>query len=638
MDFFEAQDQARRRTKWLVLWFVLAVIGVVAMVNLLVLAVVGGDPGLQLFTSIVTAGIIFSASGFKSMQLSSGGAVVANDLGGRLIMPGTTDFEEKRLLNIVEEMAIASGMPVPQVFLMDNEEGINAFAAGTEPSNAVIGVTRGCLQRLSRDELAGVVAHEFSHILNGDMRLNMRLMGLVFGLLVLSIAGRMMVEVLRYQSFSSRRNSKEGGGALLALFLIGLGLMVIGGLGMFFGRLIQAAISRQREFLADASAVQFTRNPDGIAGALKKIGGASMGSKMQAAKAAEASHMFFSSGGMFSFGLATHPPLPVRIKAIQESWDGKFSESEIKPVASNRRESSQKKEKKGGVNVIPGMEIPGMEIPGVSMMAAVDGLGGDERRQLESGEQLVRGLDEDWRKAAADREEAQALIFGLLLAQDDQLRKGEVDYLEKSAGSSARELAVEWQEKVKNLHSARKIALIDLSLPALRGLSQQEYRRFLEITRWLIASDTRIDLFEFMIQRVIERHLVSHFEGSGFTRIKYKKFSKLAKEANLLVSTVSELGAGSEEEAISAYEAATLGWEGDFSRQGTTSLDDLGKALERFDRASPVLKKELLEACAKAAAADGDLANREAELLRAIADAIGCPIPPFVGGLRETRN
>ncbi|MGC6566440.1 MAG: TerB family tellurite resistance protein, partial [Akkermansiaceae bacterium] len=241
-------------------------------------------------------------------------------------------------------------------------------------------------------------------------------------------------------------------------------------------------------------------------------------------------------------------------------------------------------------------------------------------------------------KAAADREEAQALIFGLLLAQDDQLRKGEVDYLEKSAGSSARELAVEWQEKVKNLHSARKIALIDLSLPPLRGLSQQEYRRFLEITRWLIASDTRIDLFEFMIQRVIERHLVSHFEGSGFTRIKYKKFSKLAKEANLLVSTVSELGAGSEEEAISAYEVATLGWEGDFSRQGTTSLDDLGKALERFDRASPVLKKELLEACAKAAAADGDLANREAELLRAIADAIGCPIPPFVGGLRETRN
>lgn len=628
MDFFEAQDQARKRTKWLVLWFILSVIGVVAAVDVLVLLTLGGGSGVLIPTSILTIGIILASSAFKSMQLSAGGSVVAKDLGGRLVMPGSTDFDEKRLLNIVEEMAIASGMPVPQVYLMDKEEGINAFAAGTEPSNAVIGVTRGCVQRLSRDELAGVIAHEFSHILNGDMRLNMRLMGLVFGLLVLSIAGRMMVEVLKYQSFSSRRNSKEGGGVMLALFVIGLGLMAIGALGMFFGRMIQAAISRQREFLADASAVQFTRNPDGIAGALKKIGGASEGSKINAPKASEASHMFFSSGGLFNFGLATHPPLPVRIKAIQQSWDGKFQDSEIRPVASERRESGQKTERKSPLDILPG----------VSMMASGSGLGSVGRRQVSSGEQLVGGLSDEWKKAAADREEAQALIFGLLLAQDDQLRKGEIEYLEKSAGPAAKELALEWNEKVRDLHSARKIALIDLSLPALRGLSEQEYRRFLEITRWLIVSDSRVDLFEFMIQRVIERHLVSHYEGGGFARIKYKKFSKLAREANLLVSTVAELGAGSEEEAIAAYAAATEEWEGNFERKGTTSLDDLSKSLDRFDRASPLVKKELLRACAKAAAADGDLANREAEMLRAIADAIGCPIPPFVGGLQETKN
>ena len=276
MDFFEAQDQARRRTKWLVLWFILAMLGVVAAVNLLIFIFFGdgGGVGIMIPASVGTAGIILAASGFKSMQLSSGGAVVAQDLGGRLVMPGTTDFEEKQLLNVVEEMAIASGMPVPQVYIMDNEESINAFAAGTEPSNAVIGVTRGCLQILSRDELEGVIAHEFSHILNGDMRLNMRLIGLLFGLMVISIIGRGLFEVMQFSALTSRRD-REGGGGAMAFFLLGLGLMIIGSIGVFFGRLIQAAISRQREYLADASAVQFTRNPDGIANALKKIGGLS---------------------------------------------------------------------------------------------------------------------------------------------------------------------------------------------------------------------------------------------------------------------------------------------------------------------------------------------------------------------------
>lgn len=234
MDFFEAQDQARKRTKWLFFWFFLGIVGVVVLVNLLAYFVFGGRFGAEdiPLVSIVTAGAILAGSGFKSMQLNGGGAVVANDLGGRLVLPGSTDFHEKRLLNVVEEMAIASGMPVPQVYVMDAEEGINAFAAGTEPSNAVIGVTRGCLLRLSRDELAGVVAHEFSHILNGDMRLNMRLIGLVFGLLIISIVGRTILESLRFQSYS-RRSSKEGGGVILALVVLGFGLLVIGGIGTF---------------------------------------------------------------------------------------------------------------------------------------------------------------------------------------------------------------------------------------------------------------------------------------------------------------------------------------------------------------------------------------------------------------------
>ncbi|MDA7887834.1 M48 family metallopeptidase [Akkermansiaceae bacterium] len=630
MDFFQAQEQAQKRTKWLVLWFALAVIAVIAAVDLLVFAFLGQEMGgdavpFLAVISLLTGGVIVVASLFKTMQLGRGGEVVAQDLGGRLVMPGSADFQEKRLLNIVEEMAIASGMPVPQVYLMDDEESINAFAAGTEPSNAVIGVTRGCVQRLTREELEGVIAHEFSHILNGDMRLNMRLIGIVFGLLVISIIGRGMVEMLRYQSLG-RRRSKEGGGALLALFVIGVGLLAIGSLGVFFGRLIQAGISRQREFLADASAVQFTRNPGGISGALKKIGGLAGMSKMQSSKASEASHMFFSSGGMFSFGLATHPPLDVRIKAIEEGWDGEFSESELKPVASGRGE--KKRERKSPFEAIPGGAAIGL----------AGAIGEGDRRQVATGHEIHEGLSEEWKRAAHDRDEAQALIFGVLLAEDNQLREGEVSYLKKSAGQDAMELALQWQEEVRGLHSARKIALIDLAMPTLRGLGIQEYERFIEITRWLIASDSQVDLFEFMIQRVIERHLVSHFEQRGFGKIRYRKLRQLYEEANLLVSTMAGIGAENEAEAKAAYAAATEGWEGDYKMRESSRLDHLDGVLQKIDQASPLVKKEVLMACGRAAASDGDLTSREAELLRAIADAIGCPVPPLVSGLQETEN
>ncbi|MEN8771928.1 MAG: M48 family metallopeptidase [Akkermansiaceae bacterium] len=625
MDFFEAQEEARKKTKWLVLWFILAVVGVIVSVDLLILALAGGgDPlPLVLLASVVTGGIILGSSGFKSMQLNAGGSVVAEDLGGRLVMPGSTDFEEKRLLNIVSEMALASGMPVPQVYLMDHEEGINAFAAGTEPSNAVIGVTRGCLQRLSREELSAVIAHEFSHILNGDMRLNMRLMGLVFGLVVLSIIGRAMVELLRFQSFSSRRNNKEGGNVMLVLFLLGLGLLVIGSLGSFFGRLIQSAVSRQREFLADASSVQFTRNPDGIVGALKKIGGSEMGSKMKAPKAVEASHMFFSNGGMFSYGLATHPPLDARIRAVQASWDGEFEASEIKPVAADR--VSEKEERKGPLDALPGAVV----------MGAVSGIGQGERRQISTGHDLHQGLSHRWREAVQDREVSQAVIFGLLLAEDDQLLRGEISFLEKTAGVEAKDLALQWQAEVRGLHSARKIALVELALPTLRGLSQQEYERFRDISRWLITNDEQVDLFEFMIQRVIERHLGNHFDRQAFRKIRYHNFDRLLPEANLLVSTVSEIGAESAEDAAAAYLSATSGWRSQFERKGVSSHEELDEVLDRFEVASPLVKKQVLEVCVTAAARDGRLSSREAELLRTIADSIGCPLPPFSGEVVE---
>ena len=625
MDFFEAQDEARKKTKWLVLWFVLAVIGVVVAVDLLAIALYDGPNQIYIVitASVLTGGIMLAASGYKTTQLSAGGSVVAEDLGGRLVMPGSADFEEKRLLNIVSEMALASGMPVPQVYLLDHEEGINAFAAGTEPSNAVIGVTRGCLQRLSREELSGVIAHEFSHIINGDMRLNMRLMGLVFGLVVISIIGRGMVQLLRFQGGSSRRNNKEGGNVMLVLFLLGLGLLVIGGLGSFFGRLIQAAVSRQREFLADASSVQFTRNPDGIVGALKKIGGSEIGSKIKTPKAVEASHMFFSNGGMFNFFLMTHPPLDVRIRAVQKNWDGKFESSEIKPIMADR--TTKNEERNGPLDALPGAVVLG----------AVSGIGQGERRRISTGQQLHQGISQRWREAIHDREEAQAVIFGLLLNKDEKFLSKEVSFLEEEAGGEAKELALKWQAEARGLHSARKIALVEMALPTLRSLSPLEYERFRDIMRWLIASDGQVELFEFMIQRVIERHLGSYFERKAFRNIAYHQFDRLLPEANILVSTVSEIGAGCADDAEAAYLEATSDWKDRLDRKGVSSHDELDEALDKFSQASPLVKRQILVACVTAAARDGKLSSREAELLRTIADSIGCPLPPFPGEVVE---
>lgn len=340
MDFFQQQDKARKNTKVLVVYFVVAVACIIASVYVAALLIFhttgyGRAPDtpppefalwdLRLFSQVVlgTLGVVIVGSLYKTLALSKGGSAVAESLGGRLVPTEPGEPDERKLRNVVEEMAIAAGVPVPKIYVLPDEQGINAFAAGHTPEDAAIGVTRGCMSLLSRDELQGVIGHEFSHILNGDMRLNLRIMGIIFGIVCLSVIGRVLI-------YSRGGRGRQGGAPLMFL---GLALIVIGGIGLLFGRLIQAALSRQREFLADASSVQFTRNPAGLSGALQKIGGA--GSRIGSPHAGEASHLFFGNGlakpllGAF----ATHPPLDERIRAIDPAWDGKFSQSTISEAA-----------------------------------------------------------------------------------------------------------------------------------------------------------------------------------------------------------------------------------------------------------------------------------------------------------------
>lgn len=344
MDFFQQQDAARRNTTYLVVVFVVAVFAIIVALYVAIgafaiyMASDGGPdplsillhPALLLGVPLGVITVVALGTGYKTAALAAtGGAGVARSLGGRPLAPDTTDPVERRILNVVEEMSIASGVPVPDVYLLD-DQAINAFAAGWRTDSAVVGVTRGAAERLTRDELQGVMAHEFSHVLNGDMRLNLRLIGVVHGILVIGLIGYYIMRMVASGSSNRRRSSnKDGGGnAGLALLALGGAIFVIGYAGVFAGRLIKAAVSRQREYLADASSVQFTRNPDGIGGALAKIGGAGTGSRLASPHVEQASHLLFAQGLNLSSLLATHPPLQERIRRVLPSWDGRFRESE----------------------------------------------------------------------------------------------------------------------------------------------------------------------------------------------------------------------------------------------------------------------------------------------------------------------
>jgi Zn-dependent protease with chaperone function len=643
MDFFEQQDLARKKSRVLVVYFVLALVGIIGSIYLVVVMGAGmmgvrpspevmesagalgkwWRPDLLAGTAVGTLAVVFLGSGYKTMQLSAGGKVVATDLGGRRVDSNTTDLDERRLMNVVEEMSIASGLPTPEVYVMEDESSINAFAAGRNPSDAVVGVTRGCIKLLSRDELQGVIAHEFSHILNGDMRLNLRLLGLLHGILVVSIVGRL---VLR-----GGAHTREKGAA--PILLIGLAVFIIGLVGVFFGKLIKAAVSRQREYLADASAVQFTRNPDGIGGALEKIGGLSYGSRIESPRAEEASHMFFANGMRMglSSAFATHPPLPERIRRILPSWDGSYPKVEIPKISAGWEESAPAGRVKGG-------KVEGAM--GFSAGETMGAMGHLSAAQVETGQAIREGLPAEWVDVVHHESSAQAMVFALLLAQDDELRGQELGYLEKATDPVTYAATLRLHGELGDLHSSRKLALIDLAIPALRRLSSDEYERFSGILARLMESDRMIDLFEFTLQKIVRRHLDMYFQRVSPPRVRYRRLGQLAEEASVLLTTLAFLGhPGDAEAAKEAFWKGAGELESSMGGSGMSvrgaeecGLREIDAALNRFDEAVPLVKKQLLYGCARTAMADGEIKSDEAELLRAIADTIGVPVPPLVKG------
>jgi Zn-dependent protease with chaperone function len=650
MDFFDRQDKARQKTKVLVVCFALAVACITLAVYLVFAAAFlrrHFQPDslhwlwdAKLFAGVAGATLAVIAAGtlFKLYELRQGGRAVAIALGGAPLHPHAADPDERKVLNVIEEMAIASGTPVPEVYLLRQEPGINAFAAGHTPTDAAIGVSRGCLKLLSRDELQGVVAHEFSHILNGDMRLNLRLIGLINGILCIAVIGRLLWEWAPQRSGGRSRRLDSGAHWLP---LIGLAMLAIGYVGVLFGRLIKSAVARQREFLADAAAVQFTRHPDGLAGALKKIGGLSIGSRIHSPLAEEASHLFFSNGLSESwFALfSTHPPLVERIRAIDPSFNGRFVPVTL-PAAEPEVGAPSLAALLEGRPMDSGPPVPlapltGAGTPAVRADTVARQAAGPQPQHIQHAASLLAALPENLAAAAHEPLGATALVYSLLLSSEETTRLNQMAQLETHASAA---MVFETKRLVPTALQAppaTRLALVDLALPALRRMSPEQFRQFTDLIQALIEADRQIDLFEYALQRLVIRHLRPSFQTIRQPTAHYYTLQPLLGEVTVLLSALAHVGHGENAPRQAAFRAGaeSLGAE----CAGATLLDfaacnlsDVDRALDKLRLASPPLKRRVIQACAQAIAADGFIQEKEAELLRAIADALDCPLPPFV--------
>lgn len=646
-DFFDRQAAARRSTVWLLAMFALAVITTALAVFLLTFSVVTSQGARQqgfaarsspwqapAGATAATLALIGGGSLYKVAALRvAGGRGVAEGLGGRRILHDTAaDASERRLLNVVDEMAIASGTPSPPVFLLE-DTAINAFAAGYSPSDAVIGVTRGCVEQLSRDELQGVVAHEFSHILNGDMRMSIRLIGVLHGILLLGLIGRLVLRTVfgTGAHYDSRRSgsddSGKGGSAIVVVLAIGTALIVVGSIGSLMGGLIKAAVSRQREYLADASAVQFTRNPDGIAGALKQILASAQSGRLKHPRAAELSHMYFAQGVWEGFTslMATHPPLPDRIRSVDPSWDGALPDP---------TEGQQQVELEN-VAAFAGQGRSSNAVSVQSIDDAVDQIGDPEEVHRRYAAELIATLPPLVRAAAGSPDQARAVVYGLLLDRDPVVRERQQSALEELADPSVVSfLFTRVAPVLDDINPRLRLPLIDLSLPSLAAMSFPQYQRFCRSFRALVEADERLDLFEWTLSQVLLRHLRPQFERVRSPRVHYQSLEPLLDDCGVLLSSLA-YRCGERGNVVDGYAAGcrVLGaGMPELRREGKCGLNDLRNALERLAQAEARLRGKVVDAAAAVICDDGQVQVAEAELLRGIADLLDCPMPPLLPG------
>ena len=652
MNFIEDQEKARSRTGRLVLLFLLAVVGTVVAVYFVAAGAVVAlsqseeNPAgwwMPELLGVVGGGtilVIVIGSLIKTAQLAAGGKAVAESLGGTLVHAEDRDPDLRRLMNVVEEMSIASGCPMPPVYLID-DASINAFAAGFGFDSAVIGVTRGCVQKLSRDELQGVMAHEFSHIVHGDMKLNIRLTGLIFGIMALGFLGYICFRFIGPVLARSGGGKNNPGPALgLAIIVGGLALMAIGSLGTLAARLIQAAVSRQREYLADAAAVDYTRNPSGIAGALRRIGGFPENDLRKSA-ASEFQHFFFTSA--LSTAFATHPPLADRIarienrpqEEVEESMASGSTRSEPPPSNTAGFAGTAASTSAGDADVPESREVRGAE----QVRESIARLGEPDADHLAYARTLIGSIPEPVRAAVHDVIGAKAVCLLLLVDDDSEVRSAQASALSEQLDPLTIEEVRRLRETVTGTigrNPELRLVLLDLSIPALIRMPEEDRPGFMESIRAMQEADGRLDRFEWLLGRILRDHLVegSSRSARGSTRAN-RSIVLLDDSVRLVLAMLAWSGARNENQALHAFRAgarrSSIG-DVDLPDRSDCSVMALDRALDRLRRLRWRDRSTLLDAAVETICADGHGTLAEIELLRSLAAAIECPMPPVLPG------
>lgn len=666
MDFFAQQARVRGSSRMLVLLFALAVIAMVVAVDVVVLTAFGhhrhgfGRPApsngtLMMWSSLAVLAVIAFSALYRIQSLSAGGKAVAESVGGVPVQPDTDDPQLRQLRNVIEEVAIASGTPVPDIYVMEDEPGINAFAAGFSTSDAAICVTQGSLDHLTRDELQGVIAHEFSHVLNGDMRLNIRLMGLLFGIMMLSVIGRQLTWTGGYMS--TRDDDDGQAGRRVFGFSIGLTILAIGSIGYFFGRLIQAAVARERESLADACAVQFTRQTSGIAGALKKIAVVEGGSQLQVANRHEVAHMMFGDVDEFNDWYATHPPLMKRIRTL-EPW---FRETELAKVEATMRAAPSGSDADATTDVDPSekspkslspLEWPGhgdaaaaatqvatapiiaatIAATGTATTAAVTATADPKPGTFEHAGALQQSIPASLTDAAKQSESALALTLALAMSAHEDLRQQQRRLVAAAFGDDVQFTVGKLQADEAALPAALRMPLVSLSFPALKLLPPGRLQTLLDTLDAVVRVDPQVDLDDYCLARLLRMHLLEALQPKRAPIDGQKKLPACRDSVLLVCAVVAVYGSDDDASARrawllamdQAFPGATFTWQ-------TLPFDwqeSLDRALADLDGLMPAAKEILIQSLLSAIQADGVVTPTESELLRLICASLHCPVPP----------
>ena len=642
MNFFERQRQVRRLSIQLVLLFAVAVIGIVITVDLAAVLVFNGlsrEPaelaGMVLVVSLLTMSAIGLAALVRTVALRGGGGRVARELGGVLVPQDTTDPQLRRLRNVVEEIAIASGTPVPEVYVLPNEPGINAFAAGWSPSDAAIAVTQGALDRLNRAELQGVIAHEFSHVVNGDMRLNIRLMGLLYGILFLAVIGRTLAHFGAFTGGGRSRGGRSGGNAGAGVALIGLALVAAGFIGVLVGRLIQAAVSRQREYLADASAVQFTRQPSGLAGALKKIAGLQAGSRMTSPKSEEVGHMLFGPSRAFSSLFSTHPPILERIKILEPSFDPRELEQLARDWAASPPSGLAEDVALGLVEAAPAapaatpLPTPGTPAP-VDARNVIQRIATPPQEAFAKAEALIHEIPDDVLNRARSRQAVVALVLGLLHSDDPEVRRVQHGVLAARYGTQLADAAWHEANELANLHPLLRLPLAQLALPALRQRSVAEQNVVLDQIFALIRADGRISVYEYCLSRLVYAELQESLHPAAQWLPDRHHLADCYGAVTTLLAVLAHAGTPDADAARRAFLAGMgLAFPGHEPRyappaDGVLALEQVWPQLVHL---VPEDKERLVQAAVAVISHDKVTTVAELELLRTVCALLHCPFP-----------